>query len=138
MILGIGTDLLDIRRIERILDLSMGKTSSEHRQRFIDRVFTPHEQKQAQSGSETINRFAKMFAAKEAVAKALGTGIAKGVSWQDIEIQRETWSPPKVQLSGKALEVFNHKIPSGRQGVIHLSITDEAPYCQAFVILSTI
>lgn len=128
MILGIGSDLLDMRRIEAIIE--------RQKQRFLDRIFTPHEQSRASSRSNPMQNYAKIFAAKEAVAKALGTGIAKGVTWHDIEIRRDPWSAPYAVLTGMALELLTQKIPAGFKSTIHLSITDESPYCQAFVVIS--
>ncbi len=128
MILGIGSDLLDTRRIEAVI--------GRQGQRFLDRIFTPHEQERAKARSNPNATYAKMFAAKEALVKALGTGVAKGVTWQDIEIRRQEWSAPCVVLSGAALAAFEKMIPAGKQGAIHLTVTDEPPYCLAFVVLS--
>lgn len=128
MIMGIGSDLLDTRRIEAVI--------GRQGHRFLDRIFTLHEQERAQGRSNPNGTYAKIFAAKEAVVKALGTGVAKGVSWKDIEIQREQWSAPKVVLRGPAFDAFTKMIPSGKVGSIHLTITDEPPYCLAFVVLS--
>ena len=128
MIIGIGSDLLDTRRIEAVI--------GRQGQRFIDRIFTPSEQARAENRSNPIFTYAKMFAAKEAIVKALGTGVAKGVTWHDIEILRDQWSAPRVVLSGFALQTFTRMLPAGNSGSIHLTLTDEPPYCLAFVVLS--
>lgn len=128
MILGIGSDLLDMRRLEATLQ--------RQGQKFIDRIFTQDEQKRAKERSRLTESYAKMFAAKEAVAKALGTGFGKGVSWHDIEICRQTGAAPHVNLYGNAFEIFTQKIPFNHRGSIHLTITDEPPYAQAFAVLS--
>lgn len=128
MIIGIGSDLIDIRRIEAVI-LRQGN-------RFLERVFTSDEQKRAESRAHPVASYAKMFAAKEALIKALGTGLAKGVTWHNIEIKRDPWSAPSIVLSGMALEHFEQRVPSGLAGKIHLSMTDEPPYAQAFVVLS--
>ena len=130
MILGIGSDLIDCRRIERDIQRSG--------QKFIDRIFTPAEQNRLKQRQHQAASFAKIFAAKEAMAKALGTGIAKGISWQDIEVSRKEWSPPTINLSGVALAHLNALTPAGMQAHMHLSMTDEWPYAQAFVIISVI
>lgn len=128
MIIGIGSDLTDCRRIEAVIQ--------RQGDRFIKRVFTPHERDRLEARQNRVGSYAKLFAAKEAVAKALGTGIAKGVSWQDIEIRREMGAAPEVVLYNAALLHFNSLLPANRVGHIHLSLTDEWPYAQAFVILS--
>lgn len=128
MIIGIGSDLLDMRRMDAVL--------SRQGQKFIDRIFTPHEQTRATERTHANRSYAKMFAAKEAVAKALGTGFGHGVSWHDIEIGRQVGAAPHVELKGNALKIFIKKIPPHYHGVIHLTITDEPPYAQAFAVLS--
>ncbi|MBW8308539.1 MAG: holo-ACP synthase [Candidatus Paracaedibacteraceae bacterium] len=128
MIIGIGSDLIDFRRLEGIIQ--------RQGQRFLNRIFTAHEQERANSRAHTLASYAKMFAAKEALIKALGTGLAKGVTWHNIEVRREPWSPPQLILSGMALEHFKSRISPEKVGKIHLSMTDEPPYAQAFVVLS--
>lgn len=128
MIIGIGNDLIDIRRIEAVIQ-RRGK-------KFLDRVFTAQEQERADSRAHPLASYAKMFAAKEACIKALGTGLAKGVTWHNIEVSRDQWSPPKIVLTGRALEHFRGSIPLDKAGYIHVSMTDEPPYAQAFVVLS--
>jgi holo-[acyl-carrier protein] synthase len=128
MIVGIGSDLIDSRRLEGVIN--------RQGQKFLNRIFTAHEQERANSRAHTLASYAKMFAAKEALIKALGTGLAKGVTWHNIEVRRDPWSPPQIVLSGMALEHFKAAIPLGKVGKIHLSMTDEPPYAQAFVVLS--
>lgn len=128
MIIGIGSDLIDARRLEGVIQ--------RQGQKFLDRIFTPHEQERAESRAHRLESYAKMFAAKEAMIKALGTGLAKGVTWHNIEVRRHPWSAPYIVLTGAALEHFKEKIPNGKQGEIYLSMTDEPPYAQAFVVLS--
>lgn len=130
MIIGIGSDLIDIRRIEAVI--------SRQGKRFLERVFTSNEQKRAESRAHPTASYAKMFAAKEALIKALGIGLAKGITWHNIEIRRNPWSAPSIILSGMALKHFEESVPSGFTGKIHLSMTDEPPYAQAFVVLSAI
>lgn len=129
-IIGIGSDLVDIRRIDKSIE--------RHGQKFLDRIFGEKEQIRATQRSHSSRTYAKMFAAKEAVAKALGTGFGHGVSWQDIQICRDPDQAPHVELFGKAKEIFETRIPSERKGVIHLSMTDEPPYAQAFAVVSII
>lgn len=128
MIIGIGSDLCDCRRIEA--------TIQRHGERFLNRIFTPSEQMRVFGRNRQTESFTKLFSAKEAVVKALGTGLTKGISWVDIEIARQEHQPPQVILHNKANFEFQRQIPSGMEGVIHLTITDEWPYAQAFAILS--
>ena len=128
MILGIGNDLVDCRRIERIIH--------KFGQRFLDRVFTLHEQNRLKKRSAQASSFAKIFAAKEAVLKAIGTGMTQGTNWHQIEIKRIGNTPPSIVLSGAAHSHFQKLIPKDMEGNIHLSLSDEWPYASAFVILS--
>jgi len=131
MILGIGTDLVDERRVDSLMD--------RFRARFLDRVYTPREQGDAEkrkSSSAQSRAYASRFAAKEACAKALGTGFRGGVSWQNIEIIRGDMGKPSLNLSGPAYDRLVHMTPSGYSPQVHLSMTDEPPYCQAFVVIS--
>lgn len=136
MIIGIGHDLIDITRIDKMLD--------DHGERFVQRCFTPSEQERANTHLEKGNRdgyvatFAKRFAAKEAVAKALGTGIAQDVYMKDIGVLNDDLGRPYIQLSGAAQEKLDDMTPSGKKGVVHLSLTDEPPLAQAFVIIEVI
>ena len=124
MILGIGNDLVDIRRIEGIIQ--------RQGQKFIDRIFTKSEQNRANSRAHPMASYAKMFAAKEAFIKALGTGLAKGVTWHNAEITRNPWGPPTINVTGAALDYLMLKTASFK---IHLTMSDEFPYAQAFVII---
>jgi holo-[acyl-carrier protein] synthase len=127
MIVGIGSDLLDIRRLERTL--------SRHADRFIERVFTEIEQARAESRKDRVASYAKRFAAKEACAKALGTGIAKGVFWRDMCVVNLPDGCPTMELSGGAARRLAAMLPPGHDGFVHLSITDDYPMAQAFVVI---
>lgn len=126
MIIGIGSDIVDIRRIEGII--------SRQGQKFIDRIFTSSEQDRAKLRAHPFATYAKMFAAKEAFIKALGTGLAKGITWHNMVITRDQWSAPTVQVSGVALDHLHSKAQKFR---VHLSMTDEPPYAQAFVVIES-
>jgi len=128
MILGIGNDLVDCRRIE--------KTIQRFGSRFVNRVFTTQEQKRMSQRSNQAGGYAKLFSMKEAILKALGTGIAKGISWQDIEIFREYKNAPYVELSGGAQEILKKQTPEGHKAHVHISVSDEWPYAQAFAMIS--
>ncbi|HXF90314.1 MAG TPA: holo-ACP synthase [Candidatus Nitrosotenuis sp.] len=130
MILGIGTDLVDIRRI--------AKSISHFGNHFLNRIFTSKEQDLLSQRRLQAASYAKNFAAKEATAKALGTGMRAGVSWQDIEILRNELGAPQVLLHGPSAERLQQLTPSGMVAKIHLALTDEWPYAQAFVMLSAI
>ena len=132
MILGIGTDLTDIRRMEKAL-ARFGKA-------FEDRVFTAREQKKAHSrknaGPKLVaSTYAKRFAAKEACAKALGTGIKGGISWHDIEIVNVDTNAPSVMLHGAARTRLKAITPKGEVAKIHLSMSDEYPFAHAMVVI---
>ena len=134
MILGIGNDLVDIRRIERLL-MRFGA-------HFEDRIFTPAEQKYARTkekaGIKAIaSIYAKRFAAKEACAKALRTGIGQGISWLDIEVIKNTSGAVGLQLTGNALSKLQEITPAGTKSQVFLSLTDEYPYAQAYVVIGT-
>lgn len=132
MIIGIGADICDIRRIERSL--------ARFGARFERRVFTPREiaraagRKGARHNSKAAS-YAKRFAAKEAFGKALGTGIAHGVFWRDIEVVNLPSGKPTLHVTGKAAALLDAHTPPGHQLVIHLTLTDEYPLAQAQVIL---
>jgi len=128
MIIGIGNDLCDCRRIETAI--------KNHGERFLNRIFTKSEQTRVFRRNHQTESFAKIFSAKEAVAKALGTGFTRGISWTDIEITRKEHQPPQVVLHNKAQFEFQRQVPFGMEGHIHLTITDEWPYAQSFAILS--
>ena len=131
MILGIGSDLVDIRRIQASLD--------RFGDRFAARVFTEAERARADAtGSAAVRAatYAKRFAAKEAATKALGTGYADGVHFKDIEVLSDGKARPVLRLSGGALERLRVLVPAGMVSRIDLSMTDELPYAQAFVVIS--
>lgn len=133
MIIGTGNDLIDIRRIE--------KTLARHGQRFIDRCFTPAEIEKAERrrGAGTHGAtYAKRFAAKEACVKALGTGFAAGVYMRDIGVVNDAAGRPTLELSGGALARLRALVPAGMVPVIHLTLTDEPPLAQAYVIIEAV
>src|SRR5262249_23565029 len=128
MILGIGQDVVDIRRIEEV-----------HRRygaRFLRRIFTPTEQAKAASRASAAPTLAKRFAAKEAFAKALGTGMAQGVAWRQIGVVNRPGGAPEFELTGEALSRLNALAPKGMRARAHLSLTDEGPQAQALVIIA--
>ena len=130
MIIGIGSDLIDIRRIEAVL--------SRHGERFIQRLFTPAEQAKAAKRADPVPTYAKRFAAKEACSKALGTGISGGVFFRDMGVVNLPSGQPTMKLTGGALKHLQALTPPGMVARIHLTITDEAPLAQAFVMIEAI
>jgi holo-[acyl-carrier protein] synthase len=127
-IIGLGNDLVDIRRIEKSLKRFEG--------RFKNRVFSALEIEYCHSKGNSSANFAKRFAAKEACAKALGTGIADGVFWKDICVINDKNGKPAIKLTGGALERLNSLAPKGMKSQIDLTMTDEPPMAQAIVILT--
>ncbi len=130
MILGIGSDLIDIRRIERTLE--------RHGDRFIARIFTDTERGRADRKADRSATFAKRFAAKEACAKALGTGMRRGVFWRDMGVINLPSGRPTMHLTGGALARLKALLPAHCEAQIDLTITDEWPLAQAFVIISAL
>ena len=130
MIIGIGSDLTDIRRIE--------KTLERFGDRFIARTFTEVEQRKSEGRRLRAPSYAKRFAAKEACAKALGTGLRQGVYWRDMGVINLRSGKPTMALTGGALERLKKITPPGMTAQIDLSITDEYPLAQAFVIISAV
>ncbi len=130
MIIGIGSDLMDIRRIERSLERYGG--------RFIDRLFTPTEQKKSDGRRQRAASYAKRFAAKEACAKALGTGISRGVFWRDMGVVNLPGGKPTMKLTNGAAKRLADLLPAGYEAHIHLTITDDFPLAQAFVIIEAV
>lgn len=128
MILGIGSDLVNIERIERTLN--------RFGDRFVQRVFTAVEQARAARRADRVATLAKRFAAKEACAKALGTGMRGGVFWRDLGVVNLPSGRPTLHLTGGALKRLQVITPAGFTARIDLSITDESPLAQAFVIIS--
>ncbi|MGY6707431.1 MAG: holo-ACP synthase [Rhizobiaceae bacterium] len=127
MIVGLGSDLIDIRRIE--------KTLERYGERFVQRIFTETEQRKSDRRKERAASYAKRFAAKEACSKALGTGLSRGVFWRDMGVVNLPGGKPTMELSGGAAARLATMIPAGHEGVIHLTITDDYPLAQAFVII---
>jgi holo-[acyl-carrier protein] synthase len=130
MIIGLGSDLCDIRRIQNSLD--------RFGDRFTNRVYTEIERKRSERKPDRAASYAKRFAAKEACAKALGTGIRNGVFWRDMGVSNLPSGAPTMALTGGALERLQAITPDGHQAVIHLSLTDDHPYAQAFVIIEAL
>jgi holo-[acyl-carrier protein] synthase len=130
MIIGIGSDLMDIRRIEQSLD--------RYGERFIQRIFTDVEQERAEGRRGRAASYAKRFAAKEACAKALGTGIAQGVFWRDMGVDNLPGGKPTMRLCGGAAARLQRLLPAGHRAAIHLTITDDYPLAQAFVIIEAL
>ena len=130
MIIGLGSDLSDIRRIENSL--------TRFGERFVQRVFTDVERARSERKKDRAASYAKRFAAKEACAKALGTGIRNGVFWRDMGVANLPSGQPTMALTGGALERLNAITPAGHRAVIHLSLTDDHPYAQAFVIIEAL
>ncbi len=130
MILGLGSDLIDIRRIE--------KTIERHGERFLARVFTPVEREKSERRAERAASYAKRFAAKEACAKALGTGLRRGVFWRDMGVVNLPGGKPTLRLTGGALRRLHEITPAGYFAAVDLSITDDFPLAQAIVIISAV
>ena len=130
MILGIGSDLSDIRRIQVTLD--------RFGQRFTHRIFTEVERTRSDRKPDAASSYAKRFAAKEACAKALGTGMRRGVFWRDMGVVNMRSGQPTMALTGGALLRLNEMVPAGQVAKIHLSLTDDHPYAQAFVIIEAV
>ena len=130
MILGVGNDLIDIRRIE--------KTLERYGERFIGRVFTDIERKKSDGRRQRAASYAKRFAAKEACAKALGTGLRCGVYWRDMGVVNLPSGRPTMRLTGGAAKVLEDLTPEGYEARIDLTITDDFPLASAIVIISGI
>jgi len=130
LIVGIGSDLSDIRRVAATLE--------RFGERFTNRVFTEIERSRSERKPDRASSYAKRFAAKEACAKALGTGMRRGVFWRDMGVVNMRSGQPTMALSGGALERLQAITPTGMAAVIHLSLTDDHPYAQAFVIIEAL
>ncbi|WP_019220495.1 holo-ACP synthase [Bartonella senegalensis] len=130
MIVGLGSDLIDIRRIERML--------SRYGDRFIQRIFTDIERNRSENFPKKSSSYAKRFAAKEACAKALGTGIAYGVNWKDMGVINLPSGKPIMKLTNRAQIQLQKLLPSYHDAVIHLSMTDDFPWAQAFIIIEAL
>lgn len=131
MIVGIGSDLTDIRRVQSTLERFGG--------RFTGRVFTEIERARSEAKPDPAASYAKRFAAKEACAKALGTGVPRrGVAWADMGVVNLPSGQPTLALTNGAADRLSALIPPGSRAVIHLSLTDDHPYAQAFVVIEAV
>ena len=130
MILGIGSDITDVRRIEKVI--------ARHGERFIARIFTEKERARAERKKNRVETYAKRFAAKEACAKALGTGMRGGVWWRDMGVVNLPSGRPTMQLTGGALARLQAMTPQGYEARIDLTISDEGPMAQALVVISAV
>ena len=130
MIIGLGNDMIDIRRIE--------KTLERYGERFTRRVFTEIERRKSDRRAARAASYAKRYAAKEACSKALGTGFSRGVFWRDLGVVNEPSGKPTMVLTGGAGERLAALVPKGHKPHIHLTITDDFPYAQAFVIIEAL
>ena len=128
MILGLGNDIIDIRRIEQTIE--------RYGDRFLDRVFTDIERQKSDGRAARAASYAKRFAAKEACAKALGTGFRQGVFWRDMGVVNLASGRPTLALTGGAALALEHLTPDGHEVRIDLTITDDFPTAQAIVIIS--
>ena len=130
MIIGLGNDIIDIRRVERTIE--------RYGERFLSRVFTEIERRKSDNRAERAASYAKRFAAKEACAKALGTGFRQGVFWRDVGVVNLSSGRPTLQLTGGAARALEQLTPEGHEVRIDLSITDDFPTAQAIVIISAV
>jgi holo-[acyl-carrier protein] synthase len=130
MILGVGNDMIDIRRIEATLD--------KFGDRFVQRIFTDVERAKSDRRAQRAASYAKRFAAKEACSKALGTGFRKSVFWKDLGVVNLPSGRPTMVLTGGAAKHLETLVPAGCRPDIHLTITDDFPYAQAIVIISSV
>ena len=130
MILGVGSDLIDVRRIERTIE--------RHGERFLARIFTATERAKAEGRAGSAETYAKRFAAKEACAKALGTGLRAGVFWRDMGVVNLPSGRPTMKLTGGALARLNAITPVGCEARIDVTVTDEGPMAQAVVVISAV
>mgnify|MGYP000489431722 FL=1 len=127
MILGIGTDLANIERIQGTLD--------RFGDRFRNRVFTDIEQRKSEGRKDIAGTYAKRWAAKEACSKALGTGLRMGISWRDMAVSNLGTGQPVMTVSGWAAERLAAMTPAGYDAIIHVTLTDDHPWAQAFVVI---
>ncbi|MFK7763413.1 MAG: holo-ACP synthase [Roseobacter sp.] len=130
MILGIGTDLANIERIQGTLD--------RFGDRFRNRVFTEAEQHKSERRRDVAGTYAKRWAAKEACSKALGTGLTMGIAWKDMSVTNLKSGQPVMHVTGWAQERLNTMTPKGHRAVIHVTLTDDHPWAQAFVIIEAL
>jgi holo-[acyl-carrier protein] synthase len=132
VIIGLGSDIIDIRRIEAVI--------AKHGDRFLDRIFTPEERAKAEGRGERarIATYARRFAAKEAASKALGTGFSQGVFWRDLGVVNLSSGQPTLRLTGGAAARLAAITPAGHAAQIALTMTDEPPYAQAVVMITAV
>jgi holo-[acyl-carrier protein] synthase len=130
MIIGMGSDITDIRRIEKVI--------GKHGERFLSRIFTATERARAERRAKSTETYAKRFAAKEACAKALGTGIRRGVWWRDMGVVNLPSGRPTMALTGGALKRLEAITPEGHEARIDLTLSDEWPLAQAIVVISAL
>jgi holo-[acyl-carrier protein] synthase len=130
MIIGLGSDMVDVRRIEGVIE--------RHGERFLNRIFTPAERAKADGRANRAETYAKRFAAKEACAKALGTGFRAGVFWRDLGVVNMPSGRPTMSLTGGALKRLQAVTPAGCQAQIDVTLTDEGPIAQAVVIITAV
>jgi holo-[acyl-carrier protein] synthase len=130
MIIGLGSDIVDVRRIARVLE--------RHGERFLGRIFTAAERAKAERRANRVETYAKRFAAKEACAKALGTGFRRGVFWRDMGVVNLASGAPTMRLTGGALARLKAVTPEGHVAKIDVSLTDEGPMAQAIVVISAL
>lgn len=127
MILGIGSDLANIDRIAGVLE--------RHGDRFKARVFTETEQRKADNRADVAGTYAKRWAAKEACSKALGTGLRMGIAWKDMAVSNLPTGQPVMAVSGWAAERLKQMTPEGYEAIVHVTLTDDHPWAQAFVVI---
>jgi holo-[acyl-carrier protein] synthase len=130
VIIGLGSDIIDARRIGRVIE--------KYGERFLDRIYTPAERAKADGRANRVETYAKRYAAKEACAKALGTGFRRGVFWRDLGVVNLPGGKPSMQLTGGALKRLQEITPPGWEASIEVSLTDEGPTAQAIVIISAV
>ncbi len=130
MIIGIGSDMIDIRRIEEAI--------GRYGDRFLNRIFTETERTKSDKRAQRAASYAKRFAAKEACAKALGTGLRHGVFWRDMGVENLASGQPTMKLTGGAAKRLTRLIPEKHEARIHLTITDDFPIAHAFVMISAV
>ncbi|MEM9330974.1 MAG: holo-ACP synthase [Pseudomonadota bacterium] len=130
MIIGLGSDLIDIRRIEKSLE--------RYGARFTNRVFTEIERTKSDRRKNRAASYAKRFAAKEACSKALGTGISNGVFWRDMGVVNDRNGKPTMALENGAAKRLAQLMPNGYDAVVHVTITDDFPLAQAFVVIEAV
>ena len=127
MILGLGSDLANIERIQGTLD--------RFGDRFRNRVFTEIEQAKAERRKDVAGTYAKRWAAKEACSKALGTGLVMGISWKDMAVSNLPSGQPVMKVTGWAKDRLDAMTPEGHEAIIHVTLTDDHPWAQAFVVI---